>query len=125
MGELGRAVQRVLTGFGARIIAHDPCRAPDVDAQPGAAPVALDTLLATADTIFVTAAVTTENQKFLGAPAFAAMKPGAAFILLSRADVVDFEALCDVVAAGHIQARPMSGRPSPFPRTTARERSPA
>jgi phosphoglycerate dehydrogenase-like enzyme len=32
------------------------------------------------------------------------MRPGAAFILLSRADVVDFPALMAAVAAGHIRA---------------------
>ena len=38
------------------------------------------------------------------AQAFAAMKPGAAFILLSRAGVVDFDALMAAVARGHILA---------------------
>ena len=32
------------------------------------------------------------------------MRPGAAFILLSRADVVDFDALLDAVERGHIRA---------------------
>jgi phosphoglycerate dehydrogenase-like enzyme len=32
------------------------------------------------------------------------MRPGAAFILLSRADVVDFAALMEAVASGHILA---------------------
>jgi phosphoglycerate dehydrogenase-like enzyme len=54
--------------------------------------------------IFVAAAVTGENRGFLGAEAFARMRPGAAFILLSRADVVDFEALMATVAAGRIVA---------------------
>jgi phosphoglycerate dehydrogenase-like enzyme len=32
------------------------------------------------------------------------MRPGAAFVLLSRADVVDFDALMAAVASGHIRA---------------------
>jgi phosphoglycerate dehydrogenase-like enzyme len=52
----------------------------------------------------VVAAVTSENQKFLSAEAFASMRKGAAFVLLSRADVVDFEALMDAVESGHIVA---------------------
>ena len=52
----------------------------------------------------VTAAVTSENQGFLGAEAFARMPQGAALILLSRAAVVDFPALMDAVRSGHIMA---------------------
>ena len=64
----------------------------------------LDTLLARSETLFVTAAVTSENQGFLGAEAFARMPQGAALILLSRAAVVDFPALMDAVRSGHIMA---------------------
>ena len=49
--------------------------------------------------------MTSENQGFLGADAFAKMRKGAAFILLSRAGVVDFAGAdgrrC---ASGHIVA---------------------
>ncbi|TIT92423.1 MAG: hydroxyacid dehydrogenase, partial [Mesorhizobium sp.] len=48
--------------------------------------------------------VTSENQGFLGADAFAKMRKGAAFILLSRAGVVDFAALMAAVKNGHIVA---------------------
>ena len=50
------------------------------------------------------AAVTDENEGFLGAEAFARMRPGAAFVLLSRAGVVDFDALVAAVQSGHIVA---------------------
>ena len=52
----------------------------------------------------VVASVTSDNQGFLGAEAFAKMRRGAAFILLSRAGVVDFDALMAAVEAGHIVA---------------------
>ena len=67
-------------------------------------PRRLDDVLATSDFVFVVASVTTENRGFLGADAFARMRPGAAFILLSRADVVDFPALLAAVCSGHIRA---------------------
>jgi phosphoglycerate dehydrogenase-like enzyme len=104
MGLLGQAVARVLAGFRPRLIAHDPWQAPSVTRGFGAEPVALETLLAESETVFVTAAVTSENQGFLGAEAFARMKAGAALILLSRAGVVDFDALVAAVASGHIVA---------------------
>ena len=54
--------------------------------------------------MFCVASVTGETEGFLGATHFARMKPGAAFILLSRAGVVDFPALMAAVATGHILA---------------------
>ncbi len=104
MGALGQAVARVLQGFRPRLIAHDPWQAPSITRSLGAEPVELDTLLSECETLFVTAAVTSENQGFLGAEAFARMRPGSALILLSRAGVVDFDALMDAVRSGHIQA---------------------
>lgn len=103
-GALGQAVARVLQGFRPRLIAHDPWQAPSVTRSLGAEPVELDAVLSEPETLFVTAAVTSENQGFLGAEAFARMRPGAALILLSRAGVVDFEALMEAVRSGRILA---------------------
>jgi phosphoglycerate dehydrogenase-like enzyme len=103
-GDLGRAVARVLTGFRPRLKVCDPWLAPAQIRASGAEPVDLATVLSTVDVLFVTASVTSENQGFLGAAEFAAMRPGAAFILLSRAGVVDFDALMDAVAARQIVA---------------------
>jgi phosphoglycerate dehydrogenase-like enzyme len=104
MGTLGQAVTRVLQGFRPRLLAHDPWQAPSITTSFGAEPVGLDTLLAESETLFCCAAVTSENQGFLGAEAFARMPRGAAFILLSRAAVVDFPALMEAVRSGHITA---------------------
>ena len=103
-GDLGRAVAKVLTGFQPRLRVCDPWLAPSQIRAAGAEPADLETVLATSDVLFVTAAVTSENEGFLGARAFAAMKPGAAFLLLSRAGVVDFDALMAAVSRGHILA---------------------
>ena len=103
-GDLGRAVARVLTGFRPRLRVYDPWLAPSRIVAAGAEPASLDEVLAQSDVVFVTAAVTSENQGFLGAKAFASMRTGAAFILLSRASVVDFPALVAAVGSGHIVA---------------------
>ncbi|MCF1707380.1 hydroxyacid dehydrogenase [Tabrizicola sp. J26] len=103
-GDLGKATARVLSGFRPRLRVYDPWLAPQQIRAAGAEPVDLHTALTQSDVIFVTASVTSENEGFLGAKAFASMRPGAAFILLSRAGVVDFEALMDAVASGHIVA---------------------
>lgn len=104
LGDLGRALARLLVGFQPRLRVFDPWLAPSQIRAAGAEPVALPALLAGSDVVFVTAAVTSENRAFLGAEAFGAMRHGASFILLSRADVVDFPALMAAVASGHIRA---------------------
>jgi phosphoglycerate dehydrogenase-like enzyme len=103
-GDLGRALRRVLAGFGCRIRAHDPWLPDALLREQGVAPASLGEVLEGSDVVFVVSAVTTENRGALGAEAFAAMRPGAALVLLSRAEVVDFEALLDAVEAGRIRA---------------------
>lgn len=103
-GDLGRALVRLLAGFNATIRAFDPWQPPSLLREQGVEPVDLNTVLQQSDTVFCVAAVTSDNRGFLNAAAFASMRRGASFILLSRADVVDFDALMDAVASGHIMA---------------------
>lgn len=103
-GALGRALNRVLAGFGTTIRVHDPWLPPSLISDHGCIPAGLDEVLAGSDVIFCVAAVTGQNEGFLGAAHFAAMRPGAAFVLLSRAGVVDFDALMEAVRSGHIVA---------------------
>ncbi len=94
-GDLGRALNRLLSGFRTRTKVFDPWLPPSILIENGVEPASLDEVLSTSDFVFVVASVTSENQGFLGAEAFASMRKGAAFILLSRAGVVDFPALMD------------------------------
>lgn len=103
-GDLGRALNRVLSGFRTRTKVFDPWMPASMLTDHGVRPSSLEEVLTQSDFIFVVAAVTSENRGFLGADAFACMRKGAAFILLSRADVVDFEALTAAVESGHILA---------------------
>ncbi|MBY5801018.1 hydroxyacid dehydrogenase [Rhizobium leguminosarum] len=103
-GDLGRALRRLLSGFRARIRVFDPWLPQSILEENGVEPASLDDVLTKSDFIFVVAAVTSENRGFLGAESFASMRKGAAFILLSRADVVDFNALIAAVSSGHIVA---------------------
>ena len=103
-GDLGRALNRLLAGFRCNVTVHDPWLPPSILEDAQVTPATLDEVLTGSDFIFVMAAVTSENRGFLGREEFASMRPGAAFILLSRADVVDFEALLDAVERGHIRA---------------------
>ena len=103
-GDLGKALLRLLAGFRAKVRIHDPWMPDSAIRDQGAEPVSLTDVLTKSDTVFVVAAVTSENEGFLGRESFASMRRGAAFILLSRAGVVDFDALMDAVESGHIMA---------------------
>jgi phosphoglycerate dehydrogenase-like enzyme len=115
-GDLGKALNRLLQGFRATIRVHDPWLPPSVLKEHGVEPASLDMVLSESDFVFVVASVTTDNQGFLGARAFAKMRRGAAFILLSRAGVVDFEALMAAVHDGHIVAASDVFPEEPLPR---------
>ncbi|ARU01801.1 hydroxyacid dehydrogenase [Yoonia vestfoldensis] len=103
-GDLGRAIAKLLQGFRAEISAFDPWLPPSLLREAGVIPTDLDTILRTSQTIFVVASVTSENKGFLNAAAFARMPRGTRFILLSRADVVEFDDLMEAVRSGHILA---------------------
>jgi phosphoglycerate dehydrogenase-like enzyme len=72
--------------------------------EQGVESVSLDDVLTKSDVIFVVASVTASNDGFLGAAEFVRMRRGTSFVLLSRAEVVDFEALMVAVKSGHIRA---------------------
>ena len=103
-GDLGRACAQVLAGFQPRLKVYDPWLPPSRIRAAGAEPAGLAEVMAGSDVVFCTAAVTSENRGFLGAAEFASMRQGAIFLLLSRADVVDFPALMATVQGGHILA---------------------
>lgn len=116
-GDLGRALNRLLSGFRCNIRVYDPWLPPSIILDNGVTPASLDVVLHDSDFVFIMAAVTSENRSFLGAESFARMRKGAAFILLSRADVVDFDALLDAVESGHIRAASDVYPEEPLPAT--------
>ncbi len=103
-GDLGRALNRLLAGFRANIRVFDPWLPNALLEDHGVQPASLDEVLTKSDVIFVVASVTSDNGGFLGATEFAKMKKGTSFVLLSRAGVVDFDALMEAVKSGHIRA---------------------
>lgn len=103
-GDLGRELRRLIAPFHNPVMVHDPWLPAELIAAHGAEAVALDDLLSRARVIFVFAAVTSENQSFLGAREFALMQPGAALLLMSRAAVVDFPAFLAAIESGRIRA---------------------
>lgn len=103
-GEIGRVLHDLLRPFDVTLKVFDPWLPDATIANAGAVPVEFDKAMSEADLVFVVAGVTSENQGFIDEAAFASMRDGAAFVLLSRADVVDFDALLTAVGSGRITA---------------------
>lgn len=103
LGDLGRAILPLLRPFGCRVRAYDPWLPAEYIQTLGCEASSLDEVLHSSRLIFVVAGATSQNQRFLGAKQFSSMQRGAALVLLSRAAVVDFDAILDFAAQGHIR----------------------
>ena len=103
-GGLGRALHRLLRPFDATIRAYDPWLPDSVLAEAGLVPATLEEVLSRSTFIFVLATVTAESERLLGPAQLDLVHAGARFLLISRAAVVDLEALLDRVAAGRFLA---------------------
>ena len=103
-GDLARAFVPLLPPFGCTLSAYDPWVSAHYLSQFGARATTLDDILSTSDVIVVFASVTSDNQGFLGRREFELVKPGAVFLLMSRAAVVDFPEFLAQVASGRFRA---------------------
>jgi phosphoglycerate dehydrogenase-like enzyme len=103
LGDLGRAILPLLRPFGCHVRAYDPWLSEEYVQSLGCQAASLDELLQSSRVIFVVAGATSQNQGFLGAKQFSSMQRGAALVLVSRAAVVDFDAMLDFAAKGHIR----------------------
>jgi phosphoglycerate dehydrogenase-like enzyme len=99
-GNLGRSLHRLLAAFQPVIRAYDPWLPDAALRDLGVIPAGLTETLASSRFIFVLAAVTDTNEHLLGRPELLHVQRGARLILLSRAAVVDFDALLERVGSG-------------------------
>lgn len=103
-GGIGRALRKLLSGFSARVGVFDPWLPDSVVTEDNCLPQSLDELLEHSDAIFVCTASTSENRHLLGRKELERIKSDAMLVLISRADVVDFAPLLEMVNAGRFVA---------------------
>jgi phosphoglycerate dehydrogenase-like enzyme len=103
-GDLGRALRRLLAPLRCSVRVFDPWLPAEAIRREGAEPAALDDVLAGSRVVFVLAAATSDNAGFLGERELRLLPEGAVLALMSRAGVVDFDALVRAVAEGRIRA---------------------
>ncbi len=102
-GDLGRALHRLLTPYGARVQVHDPWLPAGHLRRLGVEPASFETLMRENRFVFVMAAITTENAHMIGPEALSWMQPKANLLLLSRASAADFPALAAAATEGRIR----------------------
>lgn len=96
-GEIGRGVAERLRPFGVKVtgVRRTPSEEPDIIGPDEWRP-----RLGEFDYVLVTAALTRDTHRMLGAAEFARMRPTAWLVNVSRGALVDHDALAESLAAG-------------------------
>ncbi|QCK84904.1 hydroxyacid dehydrogenase [Phreatobacter aquaticus] len=89
-GAIGRRMAEIGLALGMDVLASDPHK---TISDPGVAQVAMAELLERSDFVVCLVVATEATENLMNASAFAAMKPGAFFVNLSRGNLVDEQAL--------------------------------
>jgi D-3-phosphoglycerate dehydrogenase len=99
LGAIGRRVADIVTGFGSRVVAHDP----HLDTAPdGIELLPLAELLERSDVVTLHARATPETRGMLSAEAVRSMRPGAVLVNCARGSLVDYDAVCDALDEGRL-----------------------
>jgi D-3-phosphoglycerate dehydrogenase len=101
-GQVGQRVADRAVAFGMDVLVYDPYLA---EAPAGVEMVPeLEALLQRSDYVSVHVRASAETENLFDARAFAAMKPGAAFVNSARETLVDEDALADALRGGRLVA---------------------
>jgi phosphoglycerate dehydrogenase-like enzyme len=103
-GAIAQNLQPLLAPFETPISAYDPWLSDGYLRSRGVQPVTLRQLLVSSRVIFVTAAPSSENSALLSRDLLSLVRPGSVLVLISRAHVVDFDALTELVLEGRFKA---------------------
>jgi D-lactate dehydrogenase len=100
-GKIGEVLCRILTGFGCRVVAHDPERNP-VCEEMGVEYVDLNDLYAQSDIISLHCPLTPQTHHLIDSKALGMMKNGVMLINTSRGGVIDTRALIEALKKGSV-----------------------
>jgi D-lactate dehydrogenase len=101
VGRIGLVMGRIMSGFGCRVIAHDPEPNPELEALGGRY-ASFEELLASSDIISLHCPLTPRTRHLIDAAALERMKRGVMLINTSRGAVVDTRAMIDGLKSGRI-----------------------
>jgi D-3-phosphoglycerate dehydrogenase len=102
-GSIAKTLARKARGFDFDLVAYSP-RTPAAEmVDHGVEKVDFSVLLERADAVSIHAPLTQETARLFDAEAFAVMKDSAVFVNTARGDIVDEDALNDVLAADELR----------------------
>lgn len=110
-GAIGKRVAKILKGFGARVLVHDPYIAADALTDVDES-VALDELLRRCQVVSLHARLTKDNTGMIGPDEIATMPRGATIVNCARGGLLDYDAVCDALDSGHLFAAAFDVFPS-------------
>ncbi len=100
-GKIGSIVARIMTGFGAKVLAYDPYQNKDCVAL-GVNYVSLEEIYKQSDIISLHSPLTKENRHMINEHAIAQMKDGVMLINTSRGGLVDTRSVIKGLKTGRI-----------------------
>lgn len=103
-GNLGRSFHSLLAPFHTKVRVYDPWLPASIIEDSGAINSSLEETLAESTFVFVFATATVESQHLLDASKLDLLADDARLILVSRAAVVDYDALLERLQAGKFHA---------------------
>lgn len=103
LGEIGRELAQRAKAFNMEIIYYQRNRVPaDIEAALGARYVSFDELLEQSDFLTIQLPLNGSTEGMIDKAAFARMKPGAFLVNISRAKIVDRDALLGALESGRL-----------------------
>jgi D-3-phosphoglycerate dehydrogenase / 2-oxoglutarate reductase len=102
-GRIGQQVARRAAGLGMRVIAYDPFVAPERFRELGVERVeGVDDVYDAAEFLTLHLPLTDETRRGLNAQAFAKMRDGVRIVNAARGELIDEDALLDVLQSGKV-----------------------
>ena len=98
-GRIGQGVARRLSGFGSRVLAHDPYLSPERAAATGAEPVGLEELAERSDVVTLHAP---GDAVLVDAALLERFRPGTVLVNAARAALVDERAVAEALRGGRL-----------------------
>jgi lactate dehydrogenase-like 2-hydroxyacid dehydrogenase len=103
LGEIGREIATRANAFGMRILYFQRSRLPaSEELSLEASYCSLESLLAESDVIIPQLPLDSSTLNFLNSERLALMKAGACIVNVSRAEVIDREAVLEALRSGHL-----------------------
>ncbi|MEM9889876.1 MAG: NAD(P)-dependent oxidoreductase [Actinomycetota bacterium] len=103
-GGISRSLQHLVTPFGVEILGYDPPIPDEVLTARGVTPTSPENVFDDADVIFVLAAPTPDNRGLVSAELMERLRTSQTLVVVSRAHLVDFDALTRLVSQRRFKA---------------------